>query len=195
MRALILSDIHGNLEALNAVLAAAEPYDALWNLGDVVGYGASPNEVIDLMRAKAQINVRGNHDRVGAGLTSALGFNPVARQAFEARLPKRRLIQIVGPRLALPLEDQAAPLNFLADLHHATEPERKHRIPEQNILDPQVLHEVLDFVHNVARRAEAPEVASARRRERDRRLRSRRRARPGEAADDRSPRAEEELTN
>ena len=72
MRALILSDIHGNLEALNAVLAAAEPYDALWNLGDMVGYGGSPNEVTDVMRAKAQINVRGNHDRVGAGLTSAL---------------------------------------------------------------------------------------------------------------------------
>src|ERR1700756_4782330 len=81
MRALILSDIHGNLEALNAVLAAAEPYDALWNLGDMVGDGGSPNEVIDLMRAKAQINVRGNHDRVGAGLSSALGFNPVARAA------------------------------------------------------------------------------------------------------------------
>jgi predicted phosphodiesterase len=81
MRALILSDIHGNLEALTAVLAAAEPYDALWNLGDVVGYGASPNEVIDLIRHAAQINVRGNHDRVCCGLTPALGFNPVARAA------------------------------------------------------------------------------------------------------------------
>jgi predicted phosphodiesterase len=81
MRALILSDIHGNLEALNAVLAAAEPYDALWNLGDIVGYGGSPNEVIDLIRERAQINVRGNHDRVCCGLTSALGFNPVARAA------------------------------------------------------------------------------------------------------------------
>jgi len=40
MRALILSDIHGNLEALTAVLAAAEPYDMrFWNLGDMVGYG------------------------------------------------------------------------------------------------------------------------------------------------------------
>jgi predicted phosphodiesterase len=83
MRALIVSDIHGNLEALNAVLAAAEPYDALWNLGDVVGYGGSPNEVVDLIRAKAQVNVRGNHDRVCCGLTSALGFNPVARAAAE----------------------------------------------------------------------------------------------------------------
>jgi predicted phosphodiesterase len=81
MRALILSDIHGNLEALKAVLAAAEPYDALWNLGDVVGYGGSPNEVVDLIRARAQVNVRGNHDRVCCGLTSAVGFNPVARAA------------------------------------------------------------------------------------------------------------------
>jgi diadenosine tetraphosphatase ApaH/serine/threonine PP2A family protein phosphatase len=81
MRALILSDIHGNLEALNAVLDAAGDYDVLWNLGDVVGYGASPNEVIDIVRRRAQLNVRGNHDRVCCGLASALGFNPVARAA------------------------------------------------------------------------------------------------------------------
>jgi diadenosine tetraphosphatase ApaH/serine/threonine PP2A family protein phosphatase len=83
MRALILSDVHGNLEALTAVLAAAEPYDVLWNLGDLVGYGASPNQVLDLIRLAAQVNVRGNHDRVCCGLTSALGFNPVARAAAE----------------------------------------------------------------------------------------------------------------
>ncbi len=82
MRALILSDIHGNLEALQAVLeAAAGSYDTVWNLGDVVGYGASPNQVIDLIRPLATLNVRGNHDRVCCGLTSALGFNPVARAA------------------------------------------------------------------------------------------------------------------
>jgi diadenosine tetraphosphatase ApaH/serine/threonine PP2A family protein phosphatase len=81
MRALILSDIHGNLEALNAVLEAAAPFDVLWNLGDMVGYGASPNEVINLIRPAAKLNVRGNHDRVCCGLTSALGFNPVARAA------------------------------------------------------------------------------------------------------------------
>jgi predicted phosphodiesterase len=81
MRALIVSDIHGNLEALKAVLAAAEPYDALWNLGDVVGYGGSPNEVVELIRAKAEVNVRGNHDRVCCGLSSSQGFNPVARAA------------------------------------------------------------------------------------------------------------------
>jgi predicted phosphodiesterase len=82
MRALILSDIHGNLEALNAVLeAAAGSYDTVWNLGDVVGYGASPNQVIDIIRPLAALNVRGNHDRVCCGLTSAVGFNPVARAA------------------------------------------------------------------------------------------------------------------
>jgi predicted phosphodiesterase len=84
MRALILSDIHANLEALQAVLAAtAGQYDELWNLGDLVGYGASPNEVIELMRPLENIVVRGNHDRVCCGLTSAAGFNPVARAAAQ----------------------------------------------------------------------------------------------------------------
>ena len=83
MRALVLSDIHGNLEALNAVLAAGGDFDALWNLGDIVGYGASPNEVVAIVREQAQMNVRGNHDRVCCGLASALGFNPVARAAAQ----------------------------------------------------------------------------------------------------------------
>ena len=84
MRALILSDIHANLEALQAVLAAtAGEYDELWNLGDLVGYGASPNEVIDLMRPLQDLVVRGNHDRVCCGLTSATSFNPVARAAAQ----------------------------------------------------------------------------------------------------------------
>jgi predicted phosphodiesterase len=81
MRALIISDIHANLEALTAALAAAGSFDVLWNLGDLVGYGASPNEVIDLVRPLSQFTVRGNHDRVCCGLSSALGFNPVARAA------------------------------------------------------------------------------------------------------------------
>jgi predicted phosphodiesterase len=48
MRALVISDIHANLPALEVVLAAASPYDAVWNLGDIVGYGANLNEVVDL---------------------------------------------------------------------------------------------------------------------------------------------------
>jgi diadenosine tetraphosphatase ApaH/serine/threonine PP2A family protein phosphatase len=84
MRALILSDIHGNLEALKAVLAAAQEaggWDELWNLGDMVGYGASPNEVLDVVRPLNAVVVRGNHDRVCCGLTSPTQFNPVARAA------------------------------------------------------------------------------------------------------------------
>jgi diadenosine tetraphosphatase ApaH/serine/threonine PP2A family protein phosphatase len=89
MRALVVSDIHGNLPALAAVLAAARSaavggFDELWNLGDMVGYGARPNEVLDLLLATETtrtIHVRGNHDRVCCGLTSPQGFNPVASAA------------------------------------------------------------------------------------------------------------------
>jgi len=88
MRALVISDIHGNLQALEAVLAAAQTpgvaVDELWNLGDMVGYGARPNEVIGLLRRPAtgrRIHVRGNHDRVCCGLTSSQGFNPIAAEA------------------------------------------------------------------------------------------------------------------
>jgi predicted phosphodiesterase len=81
MRALVLSDIHSNLEALTAVMAAAGEWDALWNLGDMVGYGASPNEVLDSIRPLATMTVRGNHDRVCSGLSSAVSFNPTARAA------------------------------------------------------------------------------------------------------------------
>lgn len=81
MRALILSDIHANLEALTAVIDAAPAYDCVWNLGDVVGYGANPNEVIDRVRQMGDIFVRGNHDRACSGLTDAEGFNPIAGRA------------------------------------------------------------------------------------------------------------------
>jgi diadenosine tetraphosphatase ApaH/serine/threonine PP2A family protein phosphatase len=81
MRALVVSDVHGNLQALQAVLASAGHFDQLWNLGDVVGYGANPNEVLETLRPIATVNVRGNHDRVCCGLTSSQGFNPVAAQA------------------------------------------------------------------------------------------------------------------
>lgn len=82
MRALILSDVHANLEGFEAVLRSAEgSYEAVWNLGDTVGYGGSPNQVVDRMRPLAELSVRGNHDRVCCGLSSALSFNATARTA------------------------------------------------------------------------------------------------------------------
>jgi diadenosine tetraphosphatase ApaH/serine/threonine PP2A family protein phosphatase len=83
MRALILSDVHANMQALAAVLSAAPAHDIVWNLGDVVGYGASPNETIVCLRELNSVYVRGNHDRACCGLTPVDEFNPVARQAAE----------------------------------------------------------------------------------------------------------------
>src|SRR5688572_22074120 len=83
MRYLILSDVHSNLEALDAVLAAAsQRYDAVLVLGDLVGYGADPNAVVARIRDLNPVaSVRGNHDKVAAGIDDAEDFNPMARSA------------------------------------------------------------------------------------------------------------------
>jgi len=81
VRILVLSDIHANLEALEACLEAAPTYDRVFNLGDVVGYGANPNEVTERSRKLGNIFVRGNHDKACAGLISLEGFNPIASLA------------------------------------------------------------------------------------------------------------------
>lgn len=81
MRLLLLSDIHANLEALEACLDAAPDYDLVANLGDVVGYGGSPNQTVELLRATDPISVRGNHDRACCGLTDTTYFNPLAAAA------------------------------------------------------------------------------------------------------------------
>lgn len=64
MRALIISDIHANLPALEEVLANAPHYDVVWNLGDIVGYGAYPNEVVERVRSLGGVVLCGNHDRM-----------------------------------------------------------------------------------------------------------------------------------
>ena len=81
MRFLILSDIHSNLDALEAVLAGTPAYDVVANLGDIVGYGACPNEVIDRSRELGKIFVRGNHDKTCAGIADIRGFNYIAAAA------------------------------------------------------------------------------------------------------------------
>jgi predicted phosphodiesterase len=84
MRYLVLTDIHANLEALDACLADARSrgYDETLVLGDLVGYGPDPNIVIERMQAlKPVAIVRGNHDKVACGLEQAEGFNTVAKSA------------------------------------------------------------------------------------------------------------------
>jgi predicted phosphodiesterase len=78
VRILLLSDIHSNLDALEACLDFAPQYDVVVNLGDVVGYCANPNEVIEKVRQLGNHFVRGNHDKAAAGLTDLKDFNPVA---------------------------------------------------------------------------------------------------------------------
>jgi predicted phosphodiesterase len=82
VRYLILSDIHGNWEALEAVLSrTAGQYDQLICCGDLVGYGPDPNRVVDWVRGNATHVIRGNHDKAAVGLESLEWFNPVARTA------------------------------------------------------------------------------------------------------------------
>lgn len=95
MRYLVLTDIHGNIDALEAVLADAGDVDAHLLLGDVVGYGAGPNEVIARIRELAPAAmIRGNHDKVIAGLEIPESFNPAALQSAawtaEALTPDHR---------------------------------------------------------------------------------------------------------
>ncbi len=85
MRALVLSDLHSNAEALRSVLnrVRRKKFDTVICLGDFVGYGAQPNQVLDTMRTwkAGKLYIRGNHDRVASGLDDANGFNHAAKTA------------------------------------------------------------------------------------------------------------------
>jgi predicted phosphodiesterase len=110
VRVLVISDIHSNATALDAVLDAAGAVDAVWQLGDVVGYGPDPDEVVTRLRAVAAVGVRGNHDAAAIGELSTEWFNGYARAAIEwtrtamaastsawlAALPERRSEDAIG---------------------------------------------------------------------------------------------------
>ena len=82
MRDLILSDIHANWEALEAVLnRAAGRYDRVVCCGDLIGYGPDPNRVLDWVRANVAFVIRGNHDKAACGIENLEWFNAVARAA------------------------------------------------------------------------------------------------------------------
>lgn len=127
MRIGVLSDIHGNLEALEAVLADLDRLgiDQVYSLGDIVGYGPSPAACVEMVRRRAAVSLMGNHDAAVAGLTSLEDFNEFARSA----------VDWTGARLA---DEQIEYLRALPYAHHAPdlllvhaspiEPERWHYI-------------------------------------------------------------------
>lgn len=82
MAILIISDIHANLAAFEAVLADAEgQWETIWCLGDVIGYGPNPNECVDLLRAHDHISLSGNHDWAVLGKLDINSFNDEAQTA------------------------------------------------------------------------------------------------------------------
>jgi diadenosine tetraphosphatase ApaH/serine/threonine PP2A family protein phosphatase len=81
MRLLIVSDIHSNLEAFEAVLIHAGAVDRIWCLGDLVGYGPDPNACVELLRSKPHLCVAGNHDWAALGKLDLADFNADARDA------------------------------------------------------------------------------------------------------------------
>ncbi len=83
MRIAVLSDIHANLAALDAVIASVGTVDAVWHLGDVVGYGPEPDGVVERLTEIGAVGVRGNHDAAAAGGDEIEWFNPDARAAME----------------------------------------------------------------------------------------------------------------
>ncbi|MBV9279260.1 MAG: metallophosphoesterase, partial [Chloroflexi bacterium] len=91
MRHLVLTDIHANLEALEAVLADAGEYEAVLCLGDLVGYGPNPNECVDCVRELAELTcLAGNHDWAAIGKLDLSSFNAEARKAAEWTQAKLR---------------------------------------------------------------------------------------------------------
>lgn len=82
MRILLVSDIHANLPAISAVLQEKREFADVWNLGDTVGYGGSPNECIELLQNLPSSHwLAGNHDLAATGSLTTDRFNPVAAEA------------------------------------------------------------------------------------------------------------------
>ena len=111
MRALIVSDIHSNLEALESVLGDAQSrggFDQVWSLGDVVGYGPDPGACIDLLLRHDLRAVAGNHDLAAIGKLSLEAFNPYAAAANRwtaGQLSAEQAEHLAGLELRLELDE------------------------------------------------------------------------------------------
>jgi diadenosine tetraphosphatase ApaH/serine/threonine PP2A family protein phosphatase len=127
MKWALLSDVHGNLEALWAVIAdlRAEGAERIAFLGDAVGYGANPEDCLHLIEKLAEIIVAGNHDYGAVGLTDVSCFNPAAKAAI-LWTEKKLTAEEKSFLRRLPLVRQVGDISFI----HATphEPAEWHYI-------------------------------------------------------------------
>jgi predicted phosphodiesterase len=112
MRICVLSDIHANLPALEAVLDAVKPYDTIWQLGDICGYGPQPDEVVALLKSHGATGVRGNHDSAAIGALDTDAFNDDARYAVEWTAD-RISAQTRDWLAALPLKTEDSPFTLV----------------------------------------------------------------------------------
>ena len=111
MRALIVSDVHSNLEAFRSVIEDAEArenVDSIWSLGDLVGYGPDPAEVVELLMSRPHQAIAGNHDLASIGKLSLEAFNPHAAAAntwTAMQLSQEQKDFIGGQELRLELDE------------------------------------------------------------------------------------------
>jgi len=117
MRVAVITDIHGNLPALEAVLADIEKaeIDRIWCLGDTVGYGAFPNECVSLVEERCEVSLVGNHDLAVTGEIDTALFSPSAAEAVkwtQGRIDEAALAFLKGLQPETVLED--------ASLYHAS---------------------------------------------------------------------------
>jgi diadenosine tetraphosphatase ApaH/serine/threonine PP2A family protein phosphatase len=112
VRVAVLSDIHANLVALDAVLATLGTVDAIWLLGDIVGYGPEPDGVVERLSGLGAIGVAGNHDLAAVGGDQIEWFNPDARAAME--WTRRRISSTTRQWLTdLPLRHRSAEFSLV----------------------------------------------------------------------------------
>ena len=111
MRTLVISDIHANLVALEAVLADAGHWERVWFLGDLVGYGPNPNECVERLRELEPLALSGNHDWAVLGKLDTDEFNDDARRMVRwtrNELTEDNLAYLEG----LPPRREAAPFTL-----------------------------------------------------------------------------------
>lgn len=154
-RVAIISDIHANLDALQAVLADIHAQDVseVLCLGDIVGYGVDAEPCVDLVRRQCSLCLCGNHD--WAMVNDAVGFNPIARQAIDAT---RRRMQ--PGRVASPAKRRR--WEYVQNLSHREErhgwllvhgsprdPVTEYVFPEDVDVAPEKMQEILGMIETV----------------------------------------------